>query len=81
MRIRNFFPRTLFNRLIIIILLPLLIVQLLTVTVFYVRHWNTVTRHMAQNLVSDLSAIVSQVKDKNNPIDYNLLNLFDLLNF
>ena len=80
MRLRNFFPTKLFNRLLIIVLLPLLMVQLLTVTVFYVRHWNTVTRHMAQNLVSDLSAIVSQVKDKNNPIDYNLLNLSGKLN-
>ena len=80
MRLRNFFPTKLFNRLLIIVLLPLLMVQLLTVTVFYVRHWNTVTRHMAQNLVSDLSAIVSQVKDKNNPIDYNLLSLSEKLN-
>ena len=80
MRLRNFFPTKLFNRLLIIVLLPLLVVQLLTVTVFYVRHWNTVTRHMAQNLVSDLSAIVSQVKDKNNPIDYNLLSLSEKLN-
>ena len=44
----------------------MLIVQLLTVTVFYVRHWNTVTRHMAQNLVADLSAIISQIEDVNN---------------
>ena len=80
MRIRNFFPRTLFNRLIIIILLPLLIVQLLTVTVFYVRHWNTVTRHMAQNLVADLSAIISQIEDVNNPVNSKLISLSQKLN-
>ena len=80
MRLRNFFPRTLFNRLLIIILLPLLVVQLLTVTVFYVRHWNTVTRHMAQNLVADLSAVISQIEDKNNPINSKLINLSQKLN-
>ena len=80
MRLRNFFPRTLFNRLLIIILLPLLIVQLLTVTVFYVRHWNTVTRHMAQNLVADLSAVLSQIEDINNPVNSKLINLSQKLN-
>ena len=80
MRLRNFFPRTLFNRLLIIILLPLLIVQLLTVTVFYVRHWNTVTRHMAQNLVADLSAVLSQIEDINNPVNSKLINLSQNLN-
>ena len=81
MRLRNFFPRTLFNRLLIIVLLPLLLVQLLTVTVFYVRHWNTVTRHMTQNLVADISAITSQVTNLNNPIDTELVDLAKKLNF
>ncbi len=80
MRLRNFFPRTLFNRLLIIILLPLLLVQLLTVTVFYVRHWNTVTRHMAQNLVADISAILSQIEETHNPIDQRIINLSQKLN-
>ena len=80
MRLRNFFPRTLFNRLLIIILLPLLLVQLLTVTVFYVRHWNTVTRHMAQNLVADISAILSQIEETHNPIDLRIINLSKKLN-
>ena len=80
MRLRNFFPRTLFNRLLIIILLPLLLVQLLTVTVFYVRHWNTVTRHMAQNLVADISAILSQIEETHNPIDLRIINLSQKLN-
>ncbi len=80
MRLRNFFPRTLFNRLLIIILLPLLLVQLLTVTVFYVRHWNTVTRHMAQNLVADISAILSQIEETQNPINLQITNLSQKLN-
>ena len=80
MRLRNFFPRTLFNRLLIIILLPLLLVQLLTVTVFYVRHWNTVTRHMAQNLVADISAILSQIEETHGPIDLRTINLSQKLN-
>ena len=80
MRLRNFFPRTLFNRLLIIILLPLLLVQLLTVTVFYVRHWNTVTRHMAQNLAADISAILSQIEETHGPIDLRTINLSQKLN-
>ena len=81
MRIRDFFPRTLFNRLLLIILLPLLIVQLLTITVFYVRHWNTVTRHMSQNLIADIAIIVDQIENHENPINQNILNISSILNF
>ena len=75
MRLRNIFPRTLFNRLLLIILLPLLIVQLLTITVFYVRHWNTVTRHMSQNLIADIAIIIDQIDNQQDPINQNVLNI------
>ena len=80
MRLRNIFPRTLFNRLLIIILFPLLIVQLLTITVFYVRHWNTVTRHMSQNLISELSLIIDQIENYESPIDAEIIKMASKLN-
>ena len=51
----------------LIILVPLLLIQFLTITVFYLRHWNTVTRHMSENLVAEISVIISQV----NPNEQN----------
>ena len=81
MRLRNVFPRTLFNRLLLIILLPLLIVQLLTITVFYVRHWNTVTRHMSQNLIADIAIIIDQIDNQQDPINQNVLNISSILSF
>ena len=57
MQLREFLPKTLFGRMLSIILVPMIIVQVITVFIFYERHWDTVTRHMAANLASELLLI------------------------
>ena len=56
MQLREFLPKTLFGRMLSIILVPMIIVQVITVFIFYERHWDTVTRHMAANLASEEAA-------------------------
>ena len=58
MQLRKFFPKTLFGRMLSIILVPMIIVQVITVFIFYERHWDTVTRHMAANLASEIAFLV-----------------------
>ena len=41
-----------------IILVPMIIVQVITVFIFYERHWDTVTRHMAANLASEIAFLI-----------------------
>ena len=58
MQLREFLPKTLFGRMLSIILLPMIIVQVITVFIFYERHWDTVTRHMAANLASEIAFLI-----------------------
>ena len=60
MQLRNYMPKTLFARMLAIILVPMLLVQCITVLIFYERHWDSVTRHMAYSLSGEISYIVSQ---------------------
>lgn len=53
-------PRTLFGRILLIVLGPLIIVQVVTVLIFYERHWDTVTRYMSDTLAADLSLLVDK---------------------
>ena len=53
-------PRTLFGRMLLIVLTPLIIVQVVTVLIFYERHWDTVTRYMSDTLAADIAVVVDQ---------------------
>lgn len=61
MQLREFLPKTLFGRMLSIILVPMIFVQIITVFIFYERHWDTVTRHMAQNLAGEIALLVNDV--------------------
>ena len=58
MQLREFLPKTLFGRMLSIILVPMILVQVITVFIFYERHWDTVTRHMAANLSSEIASLI-----------------------
>ena len=49
MQLRDYLPKTLFGRMLSIILVPMILVQVITIFIFYERHWDTVTRHMASS--------------------------------
>ena len=68
MQLREFLPKTLFGRMLAIILVPMIFVQIITVFIFYDRHWDTVTRHMAQNLAGEIALLVSDVGSHPNKL-------------
>ena len=61
MQFRNYLPKTLFGRMLSIIMVPMILVQLLTIFIFYERHWDTVTRHMASQLAADISLLTDRL--------------------
>lgn len=61
MQLRKFFPKTLFGRMLSIILVPMMIVQVITVFIFYERHWDTVTRHMASQLAAEIGLLADRL--------------------
>lgn len=61
MQLRNYLPKTLFGRMLSIILVPMILVQVITIFIFYDRHWDTVTRHMAGQLAADISLLADRL--------------------
>ena len=73
MQLRHYLPKTLFNRLVAIILVPMFLVQLITVLIFYERHWDSVTRQMADALASEIRLLVDRLPSE--PTSENIENL------
>ena len=59
---RYILPKTLYGRFIILIIVPVLMVQIFTLWVFYDRHWQHTTRHMSISIIRDVNAIVQRYK-------------------
>ena len=57
---KRLLPTTLFGRMMLIILLPMALVQIVTILVFYERHWDTVTRYMSNNLAADIAVVADR---------------------
>ena len=83
MQLRKFFPKTLFGRMLPIILVPMIIVQVITVFIFYERHWDTVTRHMAANLASEIAFLIDGLGTAPKPkqIDIVIAKGWQFFNF
>ncbi len=66
---KRFAPKSLLMRSLLIIGLPLIIVQFISIWVFYDRHVDTITRRMANSLVGELVVTVNHLNYYKNPAD------------
>ena len=74
--IKRILPRSLFGRLVLIILLPLILLQVISTWVFYDRHYQAVTRRLAQGLSGDIAAVIQMMI--RNPGSVDRLQTFRL---
>lgn len=73
MRLKRFIPRSLYGRFVLIIVAPILIIQLVSIYVFYYTHLDVISKHMARNIVEEI-AFVS--KSAHKPKYQSLINDF-----
>ncbi len=59
--LKHLLPRTLFGRSLLIIVTPMILLQVVAAYIFYQRHWDTVSRHMALGLAGDIATVVKLV--------------------
>ncbi len=59
---KNFMPKGLYARALLIIIAPMVILQSVVAFVFMERHWNTVTRHLSAAVVQDIAALIDIYK-------------------
>ncbi|HIP80641.1 MAG TPA: HAMP domain-containing protein [Kiloniellaceae bacterium] len=76
--IRRFLPRSLLGRSLLIIVTPLILLQVITTWIFYDRHYDTITKRLAQGLAGDVAAVVRLI----NRAEANeqLVRIFSLAN-
>lgn len=63
--VKKIFPRTLFARSLLIIVIPVLLLQIVTTLVFVDNHWRKVTSRLAFAVAGEISIIADQL-DKNH---------------
>lgn len=56
---RRLLPRSLLGRAVLIIITPLILLQVISTWVFYDRHYDTITKRLAQGLAGDVAAIIT----------------------
>ncbi|WP_236870445.1 sensor histidine kinase [Candidatus Bandiella numerosa] len=69
---------TLYSRFLLMILLPIIIIQIVTIVIFYERHWENVSGNMQNFLINDINTIVNfyiKYKNSNNEVITDLNSL------
>ena len=74
--LKRILPRTLLGRSLLIIVLPLVLMQVISTWVFYDRHYDTITKRLAQGLAGDIATVI-QVMIR-NPGEVERLQVFHL---
>ncbi len=72
-RVKKLVPRTLYGRFLLITVIPILIIQLVSVYVFYYTHLDVISKHMARGVVEEMSFVKKSI---NKPDYANLLRDF-----
>ncbi|MFQ6016794.1 MAG: ATP-binding protein [Kiloniellaceae bacterium] len=74
--VKRILPRTLLGRSLLIIVSPLVLLQVISTWVFYDRHYDTITKRLAQGLAGDIGTVI-QVMIR-NPGSVERLQVFRL---
>jgi len=53
-RIRHFFPKGLFGRFLLIVIMPIILAQLVATYMFYYRHWDNVAKDISLLIVQEI---------------------------
>ena len=59
--IRNFFPKTLLARFMLIIIIPTIISQLLAIFLFYDRHWYNVSYYTSNIIIKEINSLLHKL--------------------
>ncbi|MCW5700731.1 MAG: two-component sensor histidine kinase [Rhodospirillales bacterium] len=63
MVMKNFLPRSLLGRTLLIIVMPLVVLQVVSAFIFFESHWETVSRRLARDLAGDIAVLVSTFQE------------------
>jgi len=61
-RIKKYLPKSLLGRSLMIIVTPLILLQIISATIFYETHWDKVTLRLARSVAGDIAAVISLMR-------------------
>ncbi len=67
--LKRYLPKSLLGRSLMIIVTPLVILQLVSVAIFYETHWDKVTLRLARGVAGDIAAVIHLLKRYPGPED------------
>lgn len=82
--IKQFLPRTLFGRSLLILVIPVILIQVISVYIFFDRHWSKMTERLAMAVAGEAAIIANKIEDNPKPdvirsISANAIQHLDLL--
>src|ERR1041384_7185528 len=67
--LKRLLPQTMFGRSLLLIVMPLVLVQIIAVWVFYARHWETVSRRLSGDVAGDIGLLVEAMRFTDNELE------------
>ena len=62
--LKTFMPKTLLGRSMMILVIPLVLLQLVSGTIFYETHWDTIALRLARSVAGDIGGVIDLIRDK-----------------
>src|SRR6266496_751616 len=72
-RVKRLLPQTMFGRSLLLIVMPLVLVQIIAVWVFYARHWETVSRRLSSDVAGDIGMVIEAMRFADNALELTRL--------
>src|SRR6266851_5621271 len=60
--LKRLLPQGMFGRSLLLIVMPLVLVQIIAVWVFYARHWETVSKRLSLDVAGDIGLVIDAMK-------------------
>ena len=67
--IKDYLPRTLLGRSLLIVVTPLIVLQVVSGYIFYESHWDQVSKRLALGLAGDVAVLIEAVRRFPDPQD------------
>ncbi len=65
--LKDYLPRSLLGRSLLIVVTPLIVLQVVSAFIFYESHWNQVSKSLALGLAGDIAMVIDALRDDPSP--------------
>src|SRR5713226_8858420 len=67
--LKRLLPQSMFGRSLLLIVMPLVLVQIIAIWVFYARHWETVSRRLSSDVAGDIGMVIEAMRFADNQLE------------